>query len=79
MCRLPLASQKMVNLTFVVDIKVLNFSSLGEQERMPKLEHPGTVRKWICNQPESFFIDGLKKWIKRLNKCVAVSGNYVEN
>ncbi|GFX93347.1 hypothetical protein TNCV_151531 [Trichonephila clavipes] len=35
------------------------------------------VCKWICSQPESFFMNGMKKWIERLNKCVAFSGDYV--
>ncbi|GFX18386.1 uncharacterized protein TNCV_4306871 [Trichonephila clavipes] len=33
------------------------------------------VCKWIRSEPESFIMDEMKKWIKRLNKCVAVSGD----
>jgi len=37
------------------------------------------VCKWISSQPETFFIDGMKKWIVQLKKkCVAVNGDYVE-
>ncbi|GFY36666.1 uncharacterized protein TNCV_28701 [Trichonephila clavipes] len=36
------------------------------------------VRKRISSQPEYFCMDGMKKWIERLNKCVAISGDYVE-
>ncbi|GFV46577.1 hypothetical protein TNCV_3871 [Trichonephila clavipes] len=34
------------------------------------------VSKWIRSQPQSFNMDRIKKWIERLNKSVAVSGNY---
>jgi len=36
------------------------------------------VRKWISSQPETFFMDGMNKWIERLKKYVAVKGDYVE-
>jgi hypothetical protein len=36
------------------------------------------VRKWISSQPETFFIDGIKKWIERLSKCLAINGDYAE-
>jgi hypothetical protein len=36
------------------------------------------VCKWISSQPETFFIDEMKKWIEQLKKCVAVNGDYVE-
>ena len=36
------------------------------------------VRKWISSQPETFFMDGMNKWIERLKKCVAVNGDCVE-
>ncbi|GFW28474.1 hypothetical protein TNCV_4641391 [Trichonephila clavipes] len=41
-------------------------------------EVQAAVRKWIISQPESFFMDGMKKWIERLNKYGAVSGDYDE-
>jgi hypothetical protein len=36
------------------------------------------VRRWISSQPETFFMDGMNKWIEQLEKCVAVNGNCVE-
>ncbi|GFV77050.1 hypothetical protein TNCV_691181 [Trichonephila clavipes] len=29
-------------------------------------------------KPESLYMDKMKKWIERLNKCLTVSGGYVE-
>ncbi|GFU69989.1 serine protease filzig [Trichonephila clavipes] len=37
-----------------------------------------TVRKGKRSPAESFFVDEMKKWIERLNKCVAVSGDFFE-
>jgi len=36
------------------------------------------VRKWISNKPETFFINGMGKWIERVKKCMAINGGYVE-
>ncbi|GFV01825.1 hypothetical protein TNCV_2550791 [Trichonephila clavipes] len=36
------------------------------------------TRKWIGSQPQFFYMNGMKKWIKRLNKYVAISGDYGE-
>ncbi|GFW44135.1 hypothetical protein TNCV_3854961 [Trichonephila clavipes] len=41
-------------------------------------EVQAAVRKWIRSQLESFYMDGMKKCIERLKKCVAVSADYVE-
>ena len=41
-------------------------------------EVEAAVRKWISSQPETFFMDRMNKWIERLEKCVAVNGDYVE-
>ncbi|GFS72498.1 hypothetical protein TNCV_2116411 [Trichonephila clavipes] len=41
-------------------------------------EAQAAVRKRTRSQPEYFFMDGMKKWIDRLNKCVAVSSDFVE-
>jgi hypothetical protein len=41
-------------------------------------EVEAAVRKWISNQPETFFMDGMNKWIQRMKKCLAVNGDYVE-
>ncbi|GFV34417.1 hypothetical protein TNCV_2944231 [Trichonephila clavipes] len=49
---------------------------LASQKMDPKIQV--AMRKWIRSQPGSFFMDGMKKWIERLNKCVAISDNYDE-
>jgi hypothetical protein len=36
------------------------------------------VCKWISSQPETFFMDGMNKWIEIIKKCVAINGDYVE-
>jgi len=41
-----------------------------------KVEAP--VCKWISSHSETFFMDGMNKWIEQLKKCVAVNGDYVE-
>ena len=41
-------------------------------------EVEAAVRKWISSQPETFFMDGMNKWIEQLKKCVAINGDYVE-
>jgi len=51
-------------------LKGQNFSSDAEIE--------AAVCKWISSQPETFFMDGMNKWIERLNKCVAVNCDCVE-
>ena len=51
-------------------LKGQHFSSDAEVE--------AAVGKWISSQPETFFMDGMNKWIERLKKCVAVNGDYVE-
>ncbi|GFX64943.1 mariner Mos1 transposase [Trichonephila clavipes] len=45
---------------------------------LTEAEVHATVRKWMHSQTEAFYMDGMKKCIERLNKCVAVSGDYVE-
>ncbi|GFS88579.1 hypothetical protein TNCV_1461851 [Trichonephila clavipes] len=37
------------------------------------------MRKWIRSQPESFYMNGMKKWIERLKKFVAVIGDLLKN
>ncbi|GFT19985.1 hypothetical protein TNCV_4994011 [Trichonephila clavipes] len=83
----PLASQKMVSMTFAADIKFFNFWTLGKTRvtifhglplvfwvimMNPGCQSSGSRAKWICCQPESFFMDGRKKLIERMNECVAV-------
>ena len=41
-------------------------------------EVEAAVRKWISSKPETFFINGMEKWIERLKKCMAINGDYVE-
>ncbi|GFY27488.1 hypothetical protein TNCV_2071081 [Trichonephila clavipes] len=36
------------------------------------------IQKWILSLPESFFMNGMKKLIERLNQCLYVCGDYVE-
>ena len=52
-----------------VTLKGQHFSSDADVE--------AAVCKWISSQPETFFKDGMKKWIKRMKKCVAVNGDNV--
>jgi hypothetical protein len=51
-------------------LKGRHFSSDAEVE--------AAVRKWISSKPETFFINGMEKWIERLKKCVAINGDYVK-
>jgi len=30
------------------------------------------------SKPETFFINGMEKWIERVKKCMAINGDYVE-
>ncbi|GFU96792.1 hypothetical protein TNCV_1303221 [Trichonephila clavipes] len=44
------------------------------------VEVQATMRKWIRSQPESsesFNMDGMKKCIERLKKCLAICGDHV--
>jgi hypothetical protein len=38
----------------------------------------GAVRNWLKKQSKNFFSDGIKKLMKRWNRCVEVEGDYVE-
>ncbi|GFT28566.1 uncharacterized protein TNCV_429601 [Trichonephila clavipes] len=50
------------------------FSASGQcQHFSTDIEVQAAVRKWIRSQPESFYMNGMKKWIEQWNKCVAVS------
>jgi len=49
-------------------LKVQHFSSDAKVE--------AAVRKWISSQPETFFVEGMYKWIEQLKKCVAVNDDY---
>ena len=52
--------------------------TLKGQHFSSDVEVEAAVCKWISSQPETFFIDGMNKWIERLKKCVAVNDDYVE-
>ena len=52
--------------------------TLKDQHFLSHAEFEKAVRKWISSQPETFFMDGMNKWIDRLEKSVAVNGDYVE-
>ncbi|GFU16792.1 hypothetical protein TNCV_922991 [Trichonephila clavipes] len=67
------------------DLEQLDFWLLPKLKEMLEgrrfstvVEVQAAMIKWIQSQPVSFFVDGMKKWIKRLSKCLAVSGDYVE-
>jgi len=50
-------------------LKVQHFSSDAKVE--------AAVRKWISSQPETFFMDGMNKWIEQFKKMVAANDDYV--
>jgi hypothetical protein len=53
--------------------------TLKGQHFLSDAEVEAAVCKWIGGQPETFFMDGMKKWIEQLKKkYVAVNGVYVE-
>jgi hypothetical protein len=67
------------------DLAPSDFRSLPELKEMLKGQHflsdaevEAAVCKWISSKPETFFTDGMNKWIELLKKCVAVNGDYVE-
>ena len=37
------------------------------------------VHEWLCDQPKTFFSDGIHKLVDCWNKCIEVGGDYVEN
>ena len=34
--------------------------------------------EWLCDQPKTFFSDGIHKLVDRWNKCIGMGGDYVE-
>ena len=36
------------------------------------------VHEWLCDQPKTFFSDGIHKLVDRCNKCIEMGGDYVE-
>jgi hypothetical protein len=39
---------------------------------------PGQVRKWLRQQSKDFYAAGFDALVKRWDKCISVSGGYVE-
>ena len=37
-----------------------------------------SMHKWLSDQPKTFFSDGIHKLLDRWNKCIEMSGDYVE-
>ena len=52
--------------------------ALKGQHFLSDAEVEAAVHKWISSKPETFFINGMEKWIERVKKCTATSGDYVE-
>ena len=52
--------------------------TLKGQHFLSDAEVEATMRKWISSKPETFFINGMEKWIERVKKCMAINGDYVE-
>jgi transposase len=36
------------------------------------------VQTWLCGQDPTFYLQGVDKWISRLDKCINREGDYVE-
>jgi hypothetical protein len=36
------------------------------------------VRKWLRDQPKTFFVEGIHKLVDRWTKCIVKEGYYVE-
>jgi histone-lysine N-methyltransferase SETMAR len=36
------------------------------------------VHKWLRDQPETFFVEGIRKLVDRWTKCIEKEGDYVE-
>ena len=48
---------------------------------MQKVKHAAVqkaVHQWLCDQPKTFFSDGIYKLVDRWNKCIEMGGDYVE-
>ena len=46
---------------------------LSSDEAVQKVVH-----EWLCDQPKTFFSDGIHKLVGCWNKCIKMGGNYVE-
>jgi hypothetical protein len=36
------------------------------------------VHKWLGNQPNTFFLEGIRKLVNRWTKCIEKEGDYIE-
>ena len=55
---------------YMSGLRSLKFSS---DESVQKAVH-----QWLCDQPKTFFSDGIYKLVDRWNKCIEMGGDYVE-
>jgi hypothetical protein len=45
---------------------------IANEEEIP------AVHKWLCDQPKTFFVEGIRKLVDRWTKCIEKKGDYVE-
>jgi histone-lysine N-methyltransferase SETMAR len=53
--------------------KALRGRQFGSDEEVKQVVHT-----WLCDQPKTFFCNGIKKLVERCKKCVDKQGDYVE-
>jgi histone-lysine N-methyltransferase SETMAR len=53
--------------------KALQGRQLGSDEEVKQ-----TVHTWLCDQPKTFFSDGIKKLVEHCIKCVDKQGDYIK-
>jgi histone-lysine N-methyltransferase SETMAR len=53
--------------------KALRGRRFGSDEEVKQATHA-----WLCDQPETFFSDGIKKLVEHCNKCLDRQGDYIE-
>jgi histone-lysine N-methyltransferase SETMAR len=54
--------------------KALRARRFGSDEEVKQAVHT-----WLCDQPKTFFCDGIKKLVERCKKCMDKQGDCVEN
>ena len=59
-----------------------HFTPLKHELRGRKFSSDEAVQKavheWLCDQPKTFFLDGIHKLVDRWNKCIKMGGDYEE-
>ena len=50
-----------------------NSKMVAQMLRMKEMVHA-----WLAAQPETFFSEGIKKFVQRWKKCIEKQGDYVE-